>query len=50
MGDEKLAPKNTMDPPAAEKYKHGKLVTEKEHLEELYVETYSDRLKPNKNS
>ena len=44
----KLAPKNTIDPPAAKKDKAGNLVTDKEGLEALYIETYMDRLKPNK--
>ena len=43
----KLAPKNTIDPPAAKKDKWGNLVTGKEALENLYIETYRDRLKPN---
>ena len=43
----KLAPKNTIDPPAAKKDKWGNLVTSKEALEALYIETYRDRLKPN---
>ena len=43
----RLCPKNTPDPPAAKKDKHGNLVTEKEALENLYIETYVDRLKPN---
>ena len=44
----KLAPKNTIDPPMAKKDAHGHLVTEKEELEKLYLETYVERLKPNK--
>ena len=44
----KLAPKNTFDPPAAKKDKAGNLVTDKEGLENLYIETYKDRLQPNK--
>ena len=43
----RLCPKNTLDPPAAKKDKHGTLVTEKEALENLYIETYVERLKPN---
>ena len=43
----KLAPKNTIDPPAAKIDKFGNLVTDKKGLEELYLETYKDRLKPN---
>ena len=41
----KLAPKNTIDPPAAKKDKWGNLVTGKEALETLYIETYRERLK-----
>ena len=44
----RLAPKNTIDPPAAKKDKFGNLVTDKDGLEALYLETYIDRLKPNK--
>jgi hypothetical protein len=44
----KLAPKNTIDPPAAKKDKFGNLVTDKDGLEALYLETYQERLKPNK--
>ena len=43
----KLCPKNTVDAPCAKKDKNGDLVTTKDNLEKLYVETYSDRLKPN---
>ena len=43
----RLCPKNTIDPPAAKKDKHGNLVTEKELLEELYIDTYVERLQPN---
>ena len=43
----KLCPKNGIDPPCAKKDKHGKLVTDREDLENLYIETYTDRLKPN---
>ena len=43
----RLCPKNTLDPPAALKDKHGNLVTEKEALEKLYIETYVERLQPN---
>ena len=43
----KLCPKNTIDPPCAKKDKNGHLVTSKEGLEKLYVETYTERLKPN---
>ena len=44
----KLAPKNTMDPPAAKKDQHGTLITDKSQLEKLYDKTYLDRLQPNK--
>ena len=44
----KLAPKNTIDPPAAKQDKFGNLVTDKEGLEALYLDTYIQRLKPNK--
>ena len=43
----KMAPKNTMDPPAAKKDSKGNLVTDKAELEELYLNTYIERLKPN---
>ena len=43
----KLSPKNTIDPPAAKKDEHGNLVTDREALEDLYLETYKSRLKPN---
>ena len=43
----RLAPKNTMDPPMAKKDPHGNLVTDKSQLEELYLNTYLDRLQPN---
>ena len=43
----KLSPKNTLDPPAAKKDQSGKLVTNKEELEKLYLKTYEDRLQPN---
>ena len=44
----KLAPKNTFDPPAAQKDEFGNLVTDKKGLEDLYLETYKNRLQPNK--
>ena len=44
----KLAPKNTFDPPAAKKDKSGNLITDKKGLESLYIDTYKDRLEPNK--
>ena len=43
----RLCPKNTLDAPSAKKDKFGNLVTEKEALEKLYIETYVERLKPN---
>ena len=43
----KLSPKNSVDPPAAKKDNQGNLVTDREELENLYMETYRDRLKPN---
>ena len=43
----RLAPKNTIDPPAAKKNKFGNLVTDKDALEALYIDTYRERLKPN---
>ena len=43
----KLAPKNTIDPPAAKKDEEGNLVTNKEELENLYLRTYQRRLQPN---
>ena len=43
----KLCPKNSIDPPCAKKDKQGKLVTDRDDLEKLYIETYADRLKPN---
>ena len=43
----RLAPKNTLDPPAAKKDKDGNLVTGREELEKLYIDTYVERLHPN---
>ena len=43
----KLCPKNSIEPPCAKKDKNGYLVTEKEALEKLYIETYTERLKTN---
>ena len=43
----RLAPKKTLDPPAAKKDKHGNLVTGREELEKLYIDTYVERLHPN---
>ena len=42
----KLAPKNSFDPPAAKKDKYGNLISDKEGLEALYINTYRERLKP----
>ena len=44
----KLFPKNSVEAPCAKKDKNGDLVTNKDALEKLYVETYKERLKPNK--
>ena len=43
----KLCPKNTIEPPHAKKDKNGDMVTDKEALKKLYVETYTERLTPN---
>ena len=43
----KLAPKTAVDPPAAKLNSKGKLVTNKEELEQLYLDTYIERLTPN---
>ena len=43
----KLAPKSSMDPPAAKRDENDKLVTDKKDLEKLYLKTYIDRLTPN---
>ena len=43
----KLAPKNTIDPPSAKRNADGELVTNKEELEKLYLDTYVERLTPN---
>ena len=43
----KLAPKNTIDPPAAKRDPSGKLVTDKAELEQLYLDTYVEQLTPN---
>ena len=43
----KLAPKNTVEPPTAKIDAHGSLITDKVMLENLYLETYVSRLKPN---
>ena len=49
MGNEEQMEKN-LDPPTAIKDKNGVLVTEKEQLESLYIETYIDRLKEEQES
>ena len=43
-----LAPKNTFDPPAAKLDTNGNLISDLRNLEALYLETYVQRLKPNK--
>ena len=43
----RLAPKNVIAPSAAKKNSEGTLVTGKTELENLYLETYAARLKPN---
>ena len=43
----KLAPKNKIDPPSAKRNAAGQLVTNKTELEELYLDTYVQRLTPN---
>ena len=43
-----LAPKNTIEPPAAKQDLSGNLITDLDNLEDLYVKTYIERLKPNK--
>ena len=43
----KLAPKNIIDPPAAKKNADGELVTGRDELKNLYLETYKARLAPN---
>ena len=43
----KLSPKNSIDPPAAKKDENGELVANKSQLENLYLNTYKNRLKPN---
>ena len=45
---EKLAPKNVIDPPAAKKDASGNLITDRNSIENLYLETYRARLTPNK--
>ena len=44
----KLSPKNTVEPPMAKKDAKGNLITDKKLLENLYMDTYIKRLKPNK--
>ena len=43
----RLAPKNVIDPPAAKKDISGKLITDRNKLKNLYLETYKARLTPN---
>ena len=43
----RLSPKNVIEPPAAKKDVNGKIVTDRNELEKLYVETYRSRLSPN---
>ena len=43
----KLAPKNTIEPPMAKKDSQGNLITDQKGLEQLYLKTYVERLKPN---
>ena len=43
----KLSPKNIEEPPMAKKDKQGNLITDKKLLENLYMDTYVERLKPN---
>ena len=42
-----LAPKNTLEPPTAKLDSSGNLITDLDNLEDLYLQTYVDRLKPN---
>ena len=44
----RLAPKNSIEPPMAKKDSHGNLISDKSQLEKLYLDTYVDRLTPNK--
>ena len=43
----KIVQKNTIDPPSAKRGSKGNLVTNKEELEQLYLDTYIERLTPN---
>ena len=43
----KLASRNSIEPPAAKRDKFGNLVTSRESLEKLYLDTYKERLQPN---
>ena len=43
----KLAPKSSIDPPADKKNVPGRLGTDKDKLEQLYLDTYLDILTPN---
>ena len=44
----KLSPKNADEPPMAKKDSKGNLITDKKLLEKVYMDTYIERLKPNK--
>ena len=44
----RLCLKNTLDPPSAKRNSDGILVSDPEQLKTLYLETYVDRLTPNK--
>ena len=44
----KLAPKNSAEPPMAKKDSLGNLISDKSQLENLYLDTYVNRLTPNK--
>ena len=43
----RLCPKNTLDPPSAKRDHAGKLVSDPDELESLYLKTYRERLTPN---
>ena len=43
----RLSTKNVIEPPAAKKDLNGKIVTDRNELEKLYLETYRTRLSPN---
>ena len=46
--EEKLAQKTPVEPPMAKKDSHGNLLSDKSQLENLYLDTYVNRLTPNK--